>query len=579
MSTPLHFDEAIASGAVRIELRGDPDSAQAHVLTARKVLGRMRSMYGINARIAAGEPGGLFRRVVALADGSTIEATSNNGLDTLRITSARAGSTAVGALTLHGGDTVGALHAPAAAFTPDAHDTELRFEADTARDEQGVAEEPARTDFAPYLWVGVRFADPDARFKTFAVRDTAEADRGSGLHLCVWLPPERDGDDPVIISNRSHLARTRAGLEDPVPAAIYPLQDPPNLLPDGDHYGVAYSGSAAGTPSDTLRAYQLSRPPSDDADAGYQLPGGADTYAPDEDADSGAPWEEVVIVDPLDAMGLGLDAGIDPAGTYYIKVAAMNADCPPSEPIQVELRVIAGSPDSDGYTDRTFTFTIDEVTDYLMGIMPFGWYEPDSGPPLGTRGCSENVLDNGENPHGRHWWQGGVVVEMPPAQLAVAADAVQLPDISVYDEADALADQLGVLLPPTGFVPAGFPDKAALCAYCDYESYSVDFTVSALVAGSTLLSVSAAPVFTSPSAAEDAELAARGLAPNANFHGLDGPDFPRSTTWYDFIDLGTDTTYLLMPGWVSNLYTASARGYRHYDAYGAVSLDGWEWDA
>lgn len=81
----LTIEEPTATGWLRAEFYGDTDHAQALLHTARTVLGAMKTFYGINARIAEGEPGGMYRHAVKMADGSVIEALHNNGHDMLRI--------------------------------------------------------------------------------------------------------------------------------------------------------------------------------------------------------------------------------------------------------------------------------------------------------------------------------------------------------------------------------------------------------------------------------------------------------------------------------------------------------------
>jgi hypothetical protein len=86
MATPaLVFNEPAVTGALRVELYGDAARAGAQLGTARAVLGALRCMYGVNERIADGEPGGFYMRAVTLADGTRIEAFTNNGLDMVRI--------------------------------------------------------------------------------------------------------------------------------------------------------------------------------------------------------------------------------------------------------------------------------------------------------------------------------------------------------------------------------------------------------------------------------------------------------------------------------------------------------------
>lgn len=80
------FNEPIATGWLRTELAGNIGLAKGYVMDARKMLGNMRTMYGVNQRIADGEPGGFYRQSLQLPDGSLMEAITNDGMDTIRIT-------------------------------------------------------------------------------------------------------------------------------------------------------------------------------------------------------------------------------------------------------------------------------------------------------------------------------------------------------------------------------------------------------------------------------------------------------------------------------------------------------------
>lgn len=63
------------------------DGARLYIPIARKFLGQMRAFYGINDRIEAGEIGGYYVRQLQLPDGTIIRLESNNGFDTISITS------------------------------------------------------------------------------------------------------------------------------------------------------------------------------------------------------------------------------------------------------------------------------------------------------------------------------------------------------------------------------------------------------------------------------------------------------------------------------------------------------------
>lgn len=81
----LVTDEPVATGWLRTELYGDRDKSSALIQQARAQLGAMRTMYGVNARIAAGEGGGFYHAMHTLPDGSTIQTITNDGHDTIRI--------------------------------------------------------------------------------------------------------------------------------------------------------------------------------------------------------------------------------------------------------------------------------------------------------------------------------------------------------------------------------------------------------------------------------------------------------------------------------------------------------------
>lgn len=85
MSDDNTTNEPTATGWLRTELRGDIEIAKAYIHAARKNLGALRIIHGVNERIAAGEPGGFFRKLIQNPDGSIIEALTNNGNDTIRI--------------------------------------------------------------------------------------------------------------------------------------------------------------------------------------------------------------------------------------------------------------------------------------------------------------------------------------------------------------------------------------------------------------------------------------------------------------------------------------------------------------
>lgn len=91
----LVINEPTATGWLRAELYGDQEKAKGYLHVARNVLGAMRSMYGVNERIAQGQGGGFYHQWATLPDGTTIHAITNDGHDTVRIdarSSSRTGS-------------------------------------------------------------------------------------------------------------------------------------------------------------------------------------------------------------------------------------------------------------------------------------------------------------------------------------------------------------------------------------------------------------------------------------------------------------------------------------------------------
>jgi uncharacterized membrane protein len=87
MSKPPAYvvNEPVATGWVRTELYGDRDRAIALVQHARAQLGWVRTIYGVNQRMAEGEAGGFYAHTQVLDDGSVIQTITNNGFDIIRI--------------------------------------------------------------------------------------------------------------------------------------------------------------------------------------------------------------------------------------------------------------------------------------------------------------------------------------------------------------------------------------------------------------------------------------------------------------------------------------------------------------
>lgn len=84
----LSMNEPVVTGWVRTDLLGDSDIGLQHQQVARKLLGSLRSMYGVNDRIAAGEGGGFYSMQARLVDGTLVQVRSNDGQDAIQITAA-----------------------------------------------------------------------------------------------------------------------------------------------------------------------------------------------------------------------------------------------------------------------------------------------------------------------------------------------------------------------------------------------------------------------------------------------------------------------------------------------------------
>lgn len=84
----LVLDEPIATGWARKQFSGDEEKAKGYMTAARSLLGAMKTIHGVNERIAIGEPGGYFSMRRVLPDGTLIEVSTNDGHDMMQITAA-----------------------------------------------------------------------------------------------------------------------------------------------------------------------------------------------------------------------------------------------------------------------------------------------------------------------------------------------------------------------------------------------------------------------------------------------------------------------------------------------------------
>lgn len=423
-------DEAVHTGGVRTELRGDVTLAQAYLRPARRMLGALRNVQGINARIAAGEVGGYYKQVKQFDDGTYVEVISHNGNDTVRIT-APVQPTAIPTGSTPEQHTLTSENAPTHYAQSETRDDSSETVASHAerKEEEEETDDP-RTDYKPYLWVGARIVsgNDDDNFK---------------LHACIW-EPEAKGKKGEILSNRNDLVDDG----DDHSEDEYPLQPWKQFAPaDDKENGIAYT--------DQKLFMLLER-------NGYPMR----VPNPQQD-DEDTEWDVIFISDPDNDLQIdtpsGPMAGVDTGGTYYVKVMVVGPDCGPERhgSVEVEVRIITGK-DAD-VDDARHQFTIKEFTSYKMGILPLGWFpEQDPPDPEATEcdTCSEPVPDYGSNRHGPHWWQGMATVELAPAQTSVPPLQVAPSTTTFTDDED---------LPPTGFWPSGWFSHLDLCPACASE--------------------------------------------------------------------------------------------------------------
>lgn len=423
-------NEPVATGGVRTEFRGDIRAAMGLERSARRLLGHLRTIHGVNDRITDGEPGGFYTMRRQLDDGSLIEVITNDGQDTLRITcptpSAVASTSAAPQQSRSSSD-----NAPTAYAASDS--VELpgeEVEQAPPRKEDDEEGETERTDYAPYLWIGVRIVsgNEDDKFQ---------------VHACVWEPAAEGEQDGEILSNRNDLVDDGDDLTE----VEYPLQPWAQFAPEDDkEHGIAYT--------DQKLFMLLER-------NGYPMR--VPNY---QDGDEDIEWDVIFISDPDNDLQIdtpnGPMAGTG-SGDYYVKVMVVGADCGPDRhgSVEVEVRIITGKNGDEDDTSHKFTIT--QFTSYRMGILPLGWF-PEQEPPDPEQTecdtCSEAVPDYGSNRHGPHWWQGMATVTLAPAQ-------VDVPPLQVERSSTTYTDDEA--LPPTGFWPSGWFSHMDLCPACATE--------------------------------------------------------------------------------------------------------------
>jgi hypothetical protein len=425
--------EPIFTGALQAGLSGDRATALSHMRTARGLLGALRAAHGVDARLAAGEPGGFFQRYVQAEDGTRIIVTTNNGHNTVRIDAPVAQVIPDVPATVPQ-----QVLSTAPALVGPHHFDDIVFPMSPVPAPEGVSfsneeaqEKELTADYTPYLWIGVRF-----------VKKQDPNNPEHSVHACLWEPAV-GAAEPLILSNRNSAAFF---AEAPFPGnPVYPLGLWTQFSPVDDYTGIACTDR---------HLYMLLQA------NGYPMR--IPDYTPGKDED--IEWDVIFISDYQNDMHLVGTGGEPMSGTgigdYYLKVMVTGADCeteagqhyPPQrgsypEPEDMEVMVITGR-DEYRVTARR-GFRISEFTRCDQGVLPFGFFprfDPQAIHDPHDRNC------DGTNPHGPHWWQGMAKVTMAPLQIAVPPQQLMLSAIHISKEGE-------VEVPPTGFEVGNWPDQ------------------------------------------------------------------------------------------------------------------------
>jgi hypothetical protein len=408
-------NEPVATGWIATQITGDQATAKLYIREARRLMGSMKSINGVNDRIARGEPGGFYRSKKTFLDGTVIDTITNNGVDKILIHSPLREQQ-----LLRPPPTPPTKHEQAQAHIGHEKTTSPVVvnpfqELPVTRVETSEEEEQERYDFSPYLWVGARIVEGGVY-----ASGPNEGEIAVAIHLCVWEPGSAS-DDPDILSNRVNIDGPQ---NDSYTEAQYPLRDPENFLPEGDTTGIAYTES---------KMFQVSK----------NNPQGIPMHAPDDDQTD---WDEMVISDPDDDLGIGLRSDTA-TGDYFVKAMIRSNECQDITPVTIELRIIVGKgKNTDETTQR---FTIEKGTKLLHGFYPKGFFV-SAAPPFGYN----TVADYGDNPHGPHWVQEMGVASMPHTQAGVDKRSAIYPSALFTTKAE---------VPPTGFVQGEFPTWQFVC--------------------------------------------------------------------------------------------------------------------
>lgn len=156
------FNEPVATGVVRTLLGGDIALAKTHTREARRMVGQLRSNHGVNERLAQGEPGGFFKAAQTMADGTRIEVHTNDGNDTIRISTRplldQTSSGWTGEGTAGHAEVTGQSHSFVAT-----HDEHPLASSLSRKTEEDGEEQEKKEEDSPYMWVGIRVNQPAGR--------------------------------------------------------------------------------------------------------------------------------------------------------------------------------------------------------------------------------------------------------------------------------------------------------------------------------------------------------------------------------------------------------------------------------
>lgn len=398
---PLIIDNPTSTGVVRYELHGDRVKAKSHLHEARKVLGALKQIHGVNSNPAQ-DGSGFFSRIVDLEDGTRITATTNSGQDVVSIKS-----------------------------PPD----EL-LEEPAEKEPESVPE--GTRNFTPFLWVGAKYISGGG------ISDgSGRADEGrvTLIHLCVWEPKEPEGNDGAegsekynIVSNRHLFTDRFDGTTEAEEAGVYG----PGIFSDEVKSDIYPLGPSI---SQNLEVWtHQSIVPN------LRIPGGfIDIKTGDyETIIRSRRTEDSTSV--LDVSGAG--SVVARSGKYFVKavigMSFYRYDWINVTPMEYEIRVVVGASGSDDRIDKKVTVIFEKYTSWLCDLIPKGWH-PYLKPVnfVDAEDCASNAYwidDFGPTVH-EPWWQSGFDVSMPSVQTQVPISAFLTP----------FAKTPAILIPPVGF--------------------------------------------------------------------------------------------------------------------------------